>query len=78
MRQNHSKELDIYVTQEGKKPFIDWLESLDKAVRYIVKTRLDRVVLGNFGDYKFVKNGVFELRINFVAGYRVYYGHEGE
>jgi putative addiction module killer protein len=35
--------------------------------------RLDRVVLGNFGDYKSVGDGVLELRFKFGAGYRVYY-----
>jgi putative addiction module killer protein len=71
------KQLDIYVTQEGEKPFIEWMEDLDKVVRCRVKARLDRVVLGNFGDHKYIADGVFELRMNFGAGYRIYYGNDG-
>lgn len=32
-----------------------------------------RVELGNFGDHKYLRDGVWELRIDVGAGYRVYY-----
>ena len=35
--------------------------------------RVMRVEQGNFGDHKFCRDGVFELRIDVGAGYRVYY-----
>jgi len=73
------KQLEIYVTEDGKKPFIQWLESLkDKIMRYRIKERLDRVALGNLGDHKGVGHGVFELRFKFSSGYRVYYAEEGD
>lgn len=73
------KELNIYVTQDGKKPFVDWLESLkDKTTRYRIKERLDRIALGNLGDHSSVGNGVIEIRFKFGSGYRIYYGKEGE
>jgi putative addiction module killer protein len=43
----------------------------------IVRARLNRVRLGNFGDCKPVGEGVEELRIDFGPGYRVYFGREG-
>ncbi len=43
----------------------------------IVRARLNRIRLGNFGDCKSVGGGVSELRIDFGPGYRVYYGREG-
>ena len=71
--------IEIYVTQNGKKPFIDWLESLkDKTVRYRIKERLDRVALGNLGDYKIIENQVYEFRFAFGSGYRIYFGKEGD
>ena len=47
-------------------------------MRARVQTRLDRVELGNFGDYRAVGAGVFELRIHHGPGYRVYYGRDGD
>lgn len=66
------------MTQDGDKPFTDWLESLkDKTVRYRIKERLDRIAIGNLGDYKSIEKGVYELRFAFGSGYRIYFGKEG-
>ena len=59
-------------------PFSDWLASLrDARAVGIVRARLNRIRLGNFGDCKSVGGGVDELRIDFGPGYRVYYGRAG-
>ncbi len=72
------REIRRYTTAEGKVPFTDWLESLrDRNVRVRIKSRLDRVEQGNLGDFKSVGEGVFELRINYGPGYRVYFGQVG-
>ena len=63
-----------YITADGRSPFNDWLEGLrDIRARARVDTRLDRASLGNFGDHASVGGGVFELRIFYGPGYRVYY-----
>ena len=68
------KTLEIYMTQQGRKPFVEWLESLkDKSLRYRIKERLDRVALGNLGDYKSIGYGISELRLDFGSGYRIYF-----
>jgi putative addiction module killer protein len=41
-----------------------------------IDRRLMRVTSGNFGDHKFCGEGVWELRIDVGAGYRVYYAIE--
>jgi len=71
------QDVRIYATRQGREPFTEWLQKLDRAVRTKVRTRLDRISLGNFGDHRALDDGVFELRIHFGAGYRIYFGREG-
>ena len=42
-----------------------------------IDRRIFRLELGNFGDHKFCRDGVWELRVDVGAGYRVYYAIEG-
>lgn len=73
------KTILTYVRADGSAPFNNWLEALkDRKARAIVRTRINRVRLGNLGDCKSVGEGVSELRIKFGAGYRVYFGQEGD
>lgn len=68
-------DLQIYETSQGKRPFETWIEKLkDHRAAAVIKLRLRRIKLGNLGDSKSVGAGVYELRIDFGPGYRVYYG----
>ena len=59
------KDLQIYVTEDGRAPFSEWLASLrDIKARAKIRVRLDRGSLGNFGDCHGVGDGVHELRID--------------
>ena len=70
--------LNIYEDLNGKEPFTEWLESIkDRKTRNRIYTRLDRLETGNPGDFRHVGEGVFELRIHFGPGYRIYYGEDG-
>ncbi len=70
------RELIIYETEQGEAPFSEWLDSLrDRLARARIRKRLSRVELGNLGDYKAVGEGVYELRIDYGPGYRVYYAN---
>ncbi len=66
-----------YVITDGVCPFDEWFNKLDSALQVRIDVRLDRVSLGNFGDSKSLEGGIFELRFQFGAGYRVYFGLEG-
>jgi len=70
--------LEKYVTDRGDCPFDDWFASLDAQTRARINARLTRLRLGNFGDFKGVGAGVYELRLFFGPGYRVYYGLAGK
>ncbi|MGV0028897.1 type II toxin-antitoxin system RelE/ParE family toxin [Phormidesmis priestleyi] len=76
--QSQPRELQIYETEQGETPFSYWLDSLrNREARAKVRKRLDRVALENLGDYKFVGEGVFEFRIDYGPGYRVYFAQVG-
>lgn len=72
------KEIRNYLKLDGIVPFSEWLDSLrDRRAKAKIKARLDRVEEGNLGDYKSVGDGVFELRIDYGSGYRIYFGQQG-
>ena len=73
------RTLLIYQSLSGKSPFSDWLSGLkDSKARAVIRARLERIQLGNFGDCKSVGDGVSEMRVPYGPGYRVYFGRQGE
>ena len=66
--------IDIRQTDD----FIKWLKNLkDRAARVRIADRLERLELGNLGDYKTLGNGLFEFRIAYGPGYRLYFSRQG-
>jgi putative addiction module killer protein len=71
-------EIRRYRTSDGKVVLSDWLRSLrDAKARIAIDRRIIRMELGNFGDHKFCRDGVWEMRIDVGPGYRVYYAMAG-
>jgi len=71
-------EIRRYRTPAGDEPFTQWLSDLsDRPARARVLARLERLEVGNFGDARFLRDGVSELRIDWGPGYRVYFGRDG-
>lgn len=67
----------MYLIEETE-VFSHWLENLEDELAVInIVARIERARLGNFGDYKSVGDGVFEMRITKGKGYRVYYARKG-
>lgn len=73
-------QIDVYKTDTGKLPYSEWENSLSIKDRAVITTRLVRIRRGNFGDCKPLKgtNGIYEFRIDFGPGYRIYYGIKGK
>lgn len=68
-----------YLTDNGHDSFKEWLANLaDRQARARVVVRVQRMAAGNFGDCKPIAEGVWELRIDYGPGYRVYYARTGE
>lgn len=71
-------KIEIYQTDAGKRPFSQWLEDIkDNVTRAKIRIRLDRLEKGNFGQCEPVGEGVFELKIYFGPGYRIYFAKIG-
>jgi len=57
--------------------FATWLRDMkDITAKVRIFARLDAAKEGNFGDWRPVGDGIFEMRVDVGAGYRIYYAHE--
>jgi putative addiction module killer protein len=71
-------EVRRYLTVAGRNVFSEWLAGLaDAHAKARIADRIDRLAVGNPGDYKALSGGLFELRIDWGPGYRVYYAMIG-
>jgi putative addiction module killer protein len=58
----------------GTKQYNKWFSKLKaSSIKVRVLARLDRIENGNFGDFKQIGSGLFELRFFFSSGLRIYY-----
>ena len=62
------------------KQYDKWLVGIkDRQARNRILRRIDSMAIGSFGDHKTIGANLFELRMFFGPGFRVYYtiqGHE--
>ena len=69
------REVRHYETSDGRAPYWEWFEGLrDVVTRGRIRERVDRLEDGNFGDCEALGRGLYELRLDFDGGYRVYVG----
>ena len=73
------RELNFLETPSGRVPFYEWYDSLkDRQTKRIIAGKLRQLQNIKFKNYKSVGGGVFELRIFYGPGYRIYFGFEHE
>jgi putative addiction module killer protein len=71
-------EIRHYVSRAGRDIYDEWLTSLgDRRTQAKITERINRIAGGNFGDCKPLGQGLWELRIDWGPGYRVYYAVVG-
>jgi len=71
---NEAIEIRHYANRAGKDVFDNWLAELaDARTQAKIAVRINRFAAGHFGDCKPLREGVWELRIDWGPGYRVYY-----
>ncbi|MEL7640919.1 MAG: type II toxin-antitoxin system RelE/ParE family toxin [Solidesulfovibrio sp.] len=79
MQEAKTRRTIEYQAPGGSWPFREWLAVLkDKRAVAKVLTRLATVRAGSLGDAKSLDGGLYELRIDFGPGYRVYLGLDGQ
>jgi putative addiction module killer protein len=71
-------EIREYIDELGRSRHADWISRLDDATQARIAIGLRRVGTGNFSNVKSVGSGVFELKLNFGPGFRVYLTREGD
>jgi len=71
-------EIREYLDTGGRSPFAAWSDRLNREAAAKVAAALARVQQGNFSNAKSVGAGVYECRIDFGPGYRIYFGKDGD
>ena len=66
-----------YEDANGRSPFAIWFRTLDPIAEAKIVRVLARLEAGNISNVKGVGGGVFELKVDFGPGYRVYFGKDG-
>ena len=66
-----------YIDAGGRSRYAEWFNGLDPRAAAKAATALVRMEQGNFSNVKGVGAGIFECRINFGPGYRIYFGEDG-
>jgi putative addiction module killer protein len=71
-------ELRGYVDKSGRQCFATWFDGLDAQAAARVTVALTRMEQGNLSNVESVGAGVYERKIDFGPGYRIYFGKDGE
>lgn len=71
-------ELRGYIDESGRQRFAEWFEDLNSAASAKVAVALTRMEQGSFSNAKGIGAGLYEYKIDFGLGYRIYFGKDGE
>jgi putative addiction module killer protein len=71
-------ELRGYVAENGNQPFADWFDELDAHAAARIAVALTRMGHGNFSTANGVGAGVYEYKIDFGPGHRIYFAKDGD
>lgn len=67
-----------YIDADGHSRYAEWFQCLDARAAAKAATALVRMEQRNFSNVKGVGSGIFEYRIDFGPGYRIYFGKDGD
>lgn len=76
---SHNMQIEYYLTDDEVDVFGNWFANLrDKQAKAAISSRLDRIRNGNLGQVRPLRKGVWEIKVDVGAGYRVYYAQSGD
>jgi putative addiction module killer protein len=67
-----------YVDRAGRNHYAEWFDGLNAQAAAKVSVALSRMEQGNFSNVEGVGSGVYEYKLDFGPGYRIYFGKEGD
>ena len=67
-----------YLDSQGRSPYARWFNGLNGDAAAKVASAIYRLADGNFSNVKGVGAGVFERKLDFGPGYRIYFGKDGD
>jgi putative addiction module killer protein len=67
-----------YIDPDGRSPYAKWFNRLNAPAAAKIATAIVRMEQGNLSNSKGIGEGVFECRIDFGPGYRIYFGKDGD
>jgi putative addiction module killer protein len=71
-------EVREFLDTRGRSPYAAWFDSLNGQAAAKVATAVTRLSLGNFSNVESVGSGVFEYKLDFGPGYRIYFGKDSD
>jgi putative addiction module killer protein len=78
MLPSSSVEVLEYLDRRGRSPYAEWFGDLNAPAAAKVTVAITRLAQGNFSNVRGVGAGVYECRVDFGPGLRIYFGKEGE
>ncbi len=67
-----------YLDPGGRSPYAAWFNGLNAPAAAKVAVALYQLAARNFSNVKGVGAGVFERKVDFGPGYRIYFGKDGQ
>jgi putative addiction module killer protein len=74
----HMVTIREYIDLDGRSLYAKWFNRLNAPAAAKVAIAVVRMEQGNFSNSKGIGEGVFECRIDFGPGYRIYFGKDGD
>ena len=71
-------EIREYLDRAGRSPYGTWVANLNALAAAKIAIAAYRLSQENFSNVKGVGGGVYERKIDFGPGYRIYFGKDGE